>query len=783
MEVYKHNKNAIKKVSEMFESKNRVCVIHATGTGKSYIAMQVIYDFLKTSDSSVIFMTSYNGIINIINSKLTDFGFSESMKERIIFKNYRALSIDDENLKAGLVVLDEFHHLGAPIWTKYINAILDNNKNVKVLGTSATAIRNLGQVSEEDLSKTFFENNVASIYELSDAIKDGILPVPKYITSLISIENEIINIEKRFHDDTEMKNKIKVIKDKIKLFDTKTDILKKNLKTNGKYIYFCPPGSDIKFIKEQVLSNLEIEDYVFYDVHSNYNSKKNEDMQNRFENDEADRLRIMFAIDMYNEGLHVSNIDGVIMGRGTKSNNIFYQQLGRCLSVKSESSLVIDLMSNIYAIYKLYRKVNRYDEQLTINNGSKTEELDGNFSFGLDSEVIDILDSFEEIKQIQEERKDYSENLKKIRTILENDEQIKKQIDGKSNYLYSFMRINKIQILKDASNGFKLLNSNEDYSEYEDAMYIVGNSTFFDSVYKNKIDKIYNKILNGDKTTGYTNYIYANRDKILQKALEGIFLEQSGQDSSEFRKEMRIYEENKCTKQSLKYDESIKIIATLIMQNNKIERILPNKMRNPHYEFLVINKEKIRKNAKIGNELKEKNEDYKKFANEMIIYDYIVLNTYDSKLENVCDEIRQNGKLSRILEDSKINPNYNFLSYNKQKIIEHVEEFLGTYREKELTENEMFIYDYLTKTKTVDRITQICIELEKTGDITRNLNGKVNPNYNYVLKNSEKIKNKALEGLNLVANKEDYSSYVIEIYIYENYIKLKELTKEEIKKK
>lgn len=54
------------------------------------------------------------------------------------------------------------------------------------------------------------------------------------------------------------------------------------------------------------------------------------------------------CVDMLNMGYHVSDITGVIMLRSTRSDIIYKQQIGRCLSVKSEyPALIFDLVDNI----------------------------------------------------------------------------------------------------------------------------------------------------------------------------------------------------------------------------------------------------------------------------------------------------------------------------------------------------------------------------------------------------------------------------------------------------
>ena len=45
----------------------------------------------------------------------------------------------------------------------------------------------------------------------------------------------------------------------------------------------------------------------------------------------------MFAINHYNEGVHDHDIDGVILGRGTASDIVYFEQIGRALSVRGNT--------------------------------------------------------------------------------------------------------------------------------------------------------------------------------------------------------------------------------------------------------------------------------------------------------------------------------------------------------------------------------------------------------------------------------------------------------------
>lgn len=48
--------------------------------------------------------------------------------------------------------------------------------------------------------------------------------------------------------------------------------------------------------------------------------------------DTCDHLKLLFCIDMLNEGVHVDDIDGVILLRPTISPILYLQQIGRGLS-------------------------------------------------------------------------------------------------------------------------------------------------------------------------------------------------------------------------------------------------------------------------------------------------------------------------------------------------------------------------------------------------------------------------------------------------------------------
>ncbi|MBO4726602.1 MAG: DEAD/DEAH box helicase family protein, partial [Clostridia bacterium] len=135
MELYNSNKVAYGKVQDMFKLEDKAAIIHATGTGKSFIALQWLYD---NRDKRCLFLAPTYEIIDQLERHMRSQGFNikdfPNLK-RMTYDNLAGLSAQDlNNLHVDNIVLDEFHRCGAPTWGKAVNALLRNNPTTKVLG-------------------------------------------------------------------------------------------------------------------------------------------------------------------------------------------------------------------------------------------------------------------------------------------------------------------------------------------------------------------------------------------------------------------------------------------------------------------------------------------------------------------------------------------------------------------------------------------------------------------------------------------------------------------------
>ena len=438
MGLYNHNADSYNQVKSSFESgKDVVAIVHATGTGKSYNALQLAYD---NKDKKIVYVVSSHGIIEHINKIIEDNPNLDLKRDfpNLEFRTYQSfisLSEDEiSDIDCDLLILDEFHHIGAPVWGARINTMVETHPDMKIFGMTAYTVRDRGTSYERDMANPdtdeLFSGKVESRYDLCDAMIDGVLPKPVYksaYTNLIGLESQLEEkVQKLGATTKEYQEYMAILNDvKKKIHEAPSipNILKKSIKSDGKYIYFCPPCSeegsnDIETIKQQVIEWFKQfvpeEDIIIYTSTSDMgeDGKKNRDAfysDVNLDGDKVDnKLRVMFAINQYNEGIHAPNIDGVIMGRGTTSDIVYFEQLGRALSVRGNTKDKFDELEQ-YSIEQLMTMCK--DKDIPIKDILSKEELIEKLIAPI---VIDLTNNYDFIKELENNLRD------RIKDIQEN---------------------------------------------------------------------------------------------------------------------------------------------------------------------------------------------------------------------------------------------------------------------------------------------------------------------------------------------------------------------------
>jgi len=356
IELRPHNIETYEKMKDKFKESKKVAVIQPPGTGKSYLALKLLEE---NKGKKAIYLAPSKSILHNIKRNIFESGMNiRSFSGLKIMTYAKLMHMSDTQiakLDADLIILDEFHHCGAPEWGKGVSRLLKQNLEAYVLGLSATPIRYLD--NGRDMAEELFEGNVASEMNLEQAINRGILPKATYVSALYSYIDQLNQMQQNINKnpDSTKRNEAQKLFDKLKgKLDEKTKHLPELLaqymtNKNGKYIVFC---KDIKDMKQKMKGAQEM----FGNVNSNITlyavsskERANEKTLSAFEQADDNTLKLMFAVDMLNEGYHIKELDGVIMMRPTFSPIVFEQQLGRALSVKSDNGnppVILDLVDN-----------------------------------------------------------------------------------------------------------------------------------------------------------------------------------------------------------------------------------------------------------------------------------------------------------------------------------------------------------------------------------------------------------------------------------------------------
>lgn len=415
LKLYKHNEEAYKKIENAYQNgENIVGIVHATGTGKSYIGLNLAYN---NSNKKVIYLVPSNGIIEHLENIIKESGLSKEKDfANVEFRTYQSLinlSLEEiKEINCDLLILDEFHHLGAPIWGNRTKTLVETHPNMKVFGMTAYTIRDRNTSYERDMANSdgdeLFSNKIVSRYDISDAIIDGVLPkIIVYKTCAVGLEKQLKKLEAKtiYMGLKNNLDEIEGFRKKIAAAPSISKIIKNTVKKNSKLIYFCSPFSekgvnDIETIKKEALKWFkqvtDEENIVFYTTTSEMgiDGTKNRDAfyyDTDLEGiDVSNKLRVMFAINQYNEGIHAPNVDGVIMGRGTTSDIVFFEQLGRALSVnQNKTPVIIDLAGNYMYMHELNLTVRNKLLKRNIIAGKFLIEND-NLDVKIDIETLNV---------------------------------------------------------------------------------------------------------------------------------------------------------------------------------------------------------------------------------------------------------------------------------------------------------------------------------------------------------------------------------------------------------
>lgn len=370
------------------EGASRALISAATGVGKTYLAA-----FDSKKYKRVLFVAHKEEILRQAAEsfqnvrKSDDYGFfdgnAKCTDKSVIFASVATLGKSEYLNETyfpknyfDYVVIDEFHHA---VNDQYMR-IVEYFKPQFLLGLTATPERMDGRNIYE-----ICDYNVPYEISLKDAINKGMLVPFHYYGIFDKTDYSQLHQVRGKYDDRELNQTYIGNERRYEL------IYKIYCKYGSKRaLGFCCSKEHAKDMAKEFCRRGIPSVAVYSDAHGEYTEDRGIAIQKLMQGE----IRVIFSVDMFNEGVDIPAVDMVMFLRPTESPIVFLQQLGRGLrkSMGKEYLNVLDFIGN-------YEKAGRvrflltgktFSETKTYNPADRTDYPD-DCMIDFDLELIDLF--------------------------------------------------------------------------------------------------------------------------------------------------------------------------------------------------------------------------------------------------------------------------------------------------------------------------------------------------------------------------------------------------------
>src|ERR1035437_6684995 len=384
---------AVKVILNWFHNHKEALMVMATGLGKMITAAIIT----KRWRGPGIFLVHDNGILGHaveefrrVYGKDYTFGVLNSCEKPngrvdILFTTFQAMNNHAKQFSRDYfswMVVDESHHGQARTFKKTIDRFI-----CRKLAITATPDRS-------DLLdiRAIFGPEVVDI-PIEEAIANGWLPQIEYHLITDNLNDRVLNeLSRRVLDEGERVS-MKEINSKIFISSRERKVAKLIKRRGGKAVIFCRRIAHANYFKRFLGGSADT-------YHSGQSREKNQSVMTALK---TGSLRQMLAVNAFNEGIHVPDVDVVVFYRDTKSETVFRQQLGRGLHPGGKKLIVLDLVGNVQRITMINELakavVERARKKYPNGYDKHSFQIKGKgFNFLFSDQAVNLLKIMERIK-------------------------------------------------------------------------------------------------------------------------------------------------------------------------------------------------------------------------------------------------------------------------------------------------------------------------------------------------------------------------------------------------
>ncbi len=355
----------------------------ATGVGKTYLAA---FDSLKyervlfVAHREEILIQAANSFCNVRASE--DYGFFCSKRKEtgksVIFASVATLGkaeyLNDKYFAPDYfdyIVIDEFHHAV----NKQYRRMIDYFVPKFLLGLTATPERLDGKNIYE-----ICDYNVPYEISLKEAINKGILVPFHYYGIFDETDYSSLRFVKGHYNRGEL---TEIYQTNIRRYDLIYKYYKKY--RSKRALGFCCSKEHAKEMAREFCVRNIASVAVYSDADGEFSEERKEAVRQLLK----EEIRVIFCVDMFNEGLDIASLDMVMFLRPTESPTVFFQQLGRGLRTdKGKEYLnVLDFIGNYENVEKLPRLLGDLKKEGSLLNSKGEVHKKG---FACDDDFYDL---------------------------------------------------------------------------------------------------------------------------------------------------------------------------------------------------------------------------------------------------------------------------------------------------------------------------------------------------------------------------------------------------------
>ena len=168
----------------------------------------------------------------------------------------------------------------------------------------------------------------------------------------------------------------------------------------GKYLVFCANFNhlnEMKGLATEWFCGVDPEPHI-YTAYAD-DPKTGQEFE-AFKADKSAHLKLLYCIDMLNEGIHVEGVDGVILLRPTVSPTIYKQQVGRALAAGGKKTpIIFDIVMNIENLCSIGAVEEEWKEAVYTLRGKGGEDKTFTGHFQIIDEVKDCRRLFAQLNE------------------------------------------------------------------------------------------------------------------------------------------------------------------------------------------------------------------------------------------------------------------------------------------------------------------------------------------------------------------------------------------------